>query len=295
MITRFPFIFKDSYHPPSMHIEFTNACNLKCVYCNNPHFAYPREMMKETTFYNLIEQLKVSKVDRICIGGGEATLHPKFTEFVLKLGEVSKILSIVTNGHWESDDVPKSLLLAPVDFIEISVECEGKENYEATRVGSNYELILRNLKRLKELRVELKSRSHINLRLMVRPTQLGEIERASMKFWEQFGDSIMPQYVQKTREIETISDVFMPVHIAKNQFPKCTLPFRNIQIRANGDVPICQVSGSALIPENKVIAGNINNDSLNKIWREGVFKGYRNAHRQRTKNKMPICQGCRGN
>lgn len=295
LITRYPFFFKDSIHPPSMHIEFTNACNLQCVYCNNPHFAHPREMMQEATFNNLVAELRKSKVDRICIGGGEATLHPKFTEFVPRLAEVSRILTIVTNGHWKSDDIPECLITSGVDFIEISVECGTREDFENMRVGSKYDLVIRNLKLLKALRDKHQSKSHINLRLMVRPSQLGKTEKQSMAFWNQFGDTVMPQYVMKSRGFETIADVFMPEQIAKDQVPKCSLPFRNIQVRSNGDIPVCQVSGSALEPERKCIAGNINSASLNSIWREGIFKTFRDAHRKRDISKLEICRGCRGN
>lgn len=295
LISRYPFVFVDSLHPPSMHIEFTDACNLKCVYCNNPHFAHPRTMMHESTFNNLIEEIKKSKVDRICIGGGEATLHPQFTEFVPKLAKVSKILTIVSNGHWKSDDIPECLIKSGVDFIEISVECGTKEDFETIRVGSNYELIINNLTKLKEFKKQYKSNSLINIRLMVRPSQKGKIEQESLNFWKQFGDTIMPQYVMKSRGFETIEDVFMPEQIAKDVVPKCTLPFRNIQIRTNGDIPICQVSGSALEPERKLIAGNINKDSLNKVWRDGAFKTFRDAHRNRNTDALEICKGCRGN
>jgi len=151
LISRFPYKFKDSKHPPSMHIEFTDSCNLKCVYCNNPHFAHPRQVMAETTFEAIIESLKKSKVDRICMGGGEATLHPK-----------------------------------------------------------------------------------------------------------------------------------------------CSLPFRNIQIRANGDIPICQISGSALNKSKRVIAGNIKDNSVNEIWNTGTFQTFRDAHRNRTLEDISICKGCKG-
>src|SRR5512140_1970321 len=65
LITRFPFIFRDSFYPPSIHVEFTDDCNLKCIYCNQPHFPYPRKMMDKETFSRLIGQIKKSKIDRI--------------------------------------------------------------------------------------------------------------------------------------------------------------------------------------------------------------------------------------
>lgn len=294
LITRFPFRFQDSFYPPSMHIEFTDACNLKCIYCNNPHFPSPRKMMDDVTFNNLIPQIKNSKIDRICIGGGEATIHPNFNEFVSRLAKVSKILTIVTNGHWKDKKVPYTLLRAPVDFIEISVEAGNKEDFEQTRVGSNYDLFIHNLKELIRIKKEVKSKSHINFRLMVRPSQRGKIEIESTRFWKQFGNTVMPQYVLKTEGVEMISDIFLPRQISMGRYPKCSLPFKNIQIRCNGDVPVCQISGSSSDAEKKLIAGNINHESIDKIWQGSLFKQYRMGHRLRKKEMIPICKGCNG-
>lgn len=294
LITRFPFYFRDSKVPPSLHIEFTNSCNLKCVYCNNPHFVHPREIMSDETFNTLIGRLKKSKIDRICIGGGEATIHPRFKEYTSELAKVAKILTIVTNGQWKDEAIARTLLSASVDFIEISVESGSKEDYEQTRVGGSHDLLLKNLTRLKELRKELNSRSHINLRLMVRPSQRGKIERESLVFWKNYGDSIMPQYVLKTEGVDTISDVFMPKQMAADEYPKCSLPFCNIQIRSNGDIPICQISGSALNPAKKLVAGNIRENSMAEIWQNELFRSYRDGHRNNKTELIPICKGCKG-
>jgi MoaA/NifB/PqqE/SkfB family radical SAM enzyme len=277
-----------------MHVEFTNACNLKCVYCNNPHFPHPRGMMEDRTFDRLIEGLRGSRVDRVCMGGGEATTHPKFGEYARRLKKEVRVLTIVTNGHWTKPSVPEALLMAPVDFIEISVEAGTRQDFEAMRQGSDYDLVIRNLRELKSMRNRLRSPSHINLRMMVRPSQRGVVERESRKFWKRFGDTLMPQYVLKTEGITTIDDAYTPKAMALNEFPKCSLPFRNIQIRSNGDIPICQISGSSLSPSKKVITGNINDASVQEIWNGVLFKQYRNAHRARNEELMPICKGCKG-
>ncbi|MES2587911.1 MAG: radical SAM protein [Bacteroidota bacterium] len=294
LITRFPFRFKDSLVPPSLHIEFTNSCNLKCVYCNNPHFEHPRNIMSDEVFKQMVDHLKKSSIDRICIGGGEATIHPKFKEFTLELAKHSRILTIVSNGQWKDESIIKTLLIAPIDFIEVSVEAGSKEDYEQMRVGGSYDLLIKNLLLLKKLRKELKSKSHINLRLMVRPSQRGKIEKESFDFWKAYGDSIMPQYVLKTEGVDTISDVFLPKQMSLDAFPKCSLPFRNIQIRSNGDIPICQISGSALNPAKKLIAGNILNHSMLEIWQNETFKNYREGHRFDKHELIPICKGCKG-
>jgi MoaA/NifB/PqqE/SkfB family radical SAM enzyme len=67
-------------------------------------------------------------------------------------------------------EIPKSLIDAPVDLVEISIDAGGKARYEASRVRGNYEILMRNLERLHRMRNESKSRTMINIRLMVRPS-----------------------------------------------------------------------------------------------------------------------------
>jgi MoaA/NifB/PqqE/SkfB family radical SAM enzyme len=251
-------------------------------------------MMDDETLNKLITQIKKSKIDRICIGGGEPTIHPRFNEYVTRLAKVSKILTIVTNGHWKYPETPYSLLNAPVDFIEFSVEAGTRNDFEQIRVGSDFDLYIHNLTELNRLKKELKSKSHINLRLMVRPSQKGRTEKESIRFWKQFGNTIMPQYVLKAEGVNSFSDVFLPKQLSPGEYPKCSMPFRNIQIRSNGDVPICQVSGSSLDVNKKLIAGNINDTTINEIWQGPIFRQYRNGHRYRKPELLPICKGCFG-
>jgi len=73
----YPFKLPDLPKPPILSVNFTDACDLQCVYCNNPLFPYPRTMMSDEVFNCLLKNLKKAKINRVRIGGGELTLHPK--------------------------------------------------------------------------------------------------------------------------------------------------------------------------------------------------------------------------
>jgi len=294
LITRAPYLFADSVYPPSMHVELTNACDLRCLYCNNPHFAHPRGMMNERTVDDLITGLRGSQIDRLCMGGGEPTLHPRFAEIASRLRKEVRILTIVTNGHWTKPDIAEALVTTPVDFIEVSVEAGTPEDFEMMRVGGDHGRVLENLKRLKALRDQLRSPSLINLRMMVRPSQRGLIENRSRAFWSPYADTLMPQYVLKDREVATIDDAYTPRTVAEDSFPKCGLPFRNLQVRYTGDVPLCQLTGSSLDPKKRLMAGHVGTHSLQDIWNGDVMRNYRLAHRTRNEAMMPVCKGCVG-
>ncbi|HOU25472.1 MAG TPA: radical SAM protein, partial [Candidatus Cloacimonas sp.] len=64
LILKFPFWFSDAKIPPLLSVDITDACNLKCNYCNNPFFPHPRTMMSKEVFEALIEHLKRQNVSR---------------------------------------------------------------------------------------------------------------------------------------------------------------------------------------------------------------------------------------
>jgi radical SAM protein with 4Fe4S-binding SPASM domain len=50
----------------------------------------------------------------------------------------------------------------------------------------------------------------------------------------------------------------------------CTIPFRMINIRANGDVPMCCIDFA-----HDYVCGNVNNESLGSIWKNKYFYAVR--------------------
>jgi len=289
---RYPFNFPDSKKPATLSLELTDACDLKCLYCNNPLFANPRYFMKDEVFDRITKSNQAFKIDRIRVGGGEPTLHPKFKTYSEQLSKNTKFLSIVTNAQWKKAGIPEALL-SNYDLIEISVDAGGKENYESSRPGAKYELLIQNLKKLNRLKQEMGSNAHINLRFMIRPSNKGQKQK-EYDFWRKYSDSIMPQHIIQHAESDYEDDVYQSVHIEKDSFPKCAQPFKDIQVRANGNIPLCQVSGSATLEKNRMIIGNILESTLESVWEGQAMTNIRQAHKQRDTSKMEVCRGCRG-
>ena len=293
LASRFPFLFADWPKPPSMHIELTDACNLTCVYCNNPYFPYPRKVMTRATLQALLRSLDGVTIGRICVGGGEPTLHPRFAEFASAIRTLCKILTIVTNGQWTKRETAEVMLRTPFDLIEVSVDAGGKSGYERSRVGASFERLQNNLTSLLQLRKALQSRALINIRLMMRPSQKLR-EAYEKKCWKSYCDSMMPQYVLQPNDVPAQEDVYISKYAEPGAYPRCTLPFRNLQVRANGDVPLCQVSGSKLDSQGKLMLGNVNRDSILELWNSSTLRQYRSAHRSGDARAMPACEGCAG-
>lgn len=288
-----PYQIKDALYPPILALELTNYCNLKCPYCTSPLGLRERGYMSDALFKKIILDLQTVKCNRVqLVGNGESTLHPNFGAFIQELGKSGKFVSIVTNGNWIKKEVPHQLIKSNIDLIEISIDAGGKEMYEKSRINGNYEHLISNLQELYKYKVELKSKTMINIRLMVRPSELNKYNQ-EISFWSQFADQVMPQYLTKINNTQYNNDLFLPIQNLQQSYPKCSLPFMHLEVKHTGEVLMCYYSQFQTGGKGLVI-GNVNDSSIAELWNSPTMKQYREAHRKRIESKMQVCKGCPG-
>ncbi|MDF2436460.1 MAG: hypothetical protein K0Q95_836 [Bacteroidota bacterium] len=293
LITQFPFQFNDLPKPPIVSIELTNYCNLKCNYCPSPLGLRSRGYMDGTTFQNLIASLKQNNISRLrMVGNGESTLHPEFSSYAKQIAKHVKFFTIVTNAQWKNLKIADTLLMTPFQMVGISIDGSNAVEYESSRIGGSYERLLRNLTYLKKQRDLLKSKTRINIRLMLRPSQV-ERQDDHMKFWKGYADSVMPQYITHIKETPLADDIFTPIQRSSHQIPKCSLIFKNLEIRWTGQVLLC---GSSVYQNGNggLELGNIKDLSITDLWNGHIMKTFRKGHRFENKSEIGMCKGCQG-
>lgn len=291
--TKFPFALPDRPRPASLSVELTDACNLRCDYCTNPTYPHPRSWLDESTFSSLLRDLDDFPVARLRVCGGEPTLHPDFDRYSAELARRCRFLSIVTNAQWRREAVA-DVLVAHYDLVEVSVDAGGRDLYERHRVGGSYERLERSLRALRDARDLTGSDALINVRLMVRPStrDLMDVERAR---WSEIADSVMVQYVIEQRSRTSWSqDVYVPVQITSQAVPRCTMPFKDLPVRADGTVPVCHVNGTDVDPDRRILLGRIGETSLRDCWTGDTLRHVRRAHRRRDEVQLEFCRGCSG-
>jgi len=291
--TQFPFMLPNANKPSALAVEFTNCCNINCIYCNNSKITRPRGFMSNETFSRLFQNIKEMNVNRVIVGGGEPTLHSEFACFTSKLAKSAKFLSIVTSGQWIRKEIPYEMLKAPFDLIEISVDAGSKENYEKSRRGASFDKLFNNLKLLLNAKKKLDASSLINIRLMLRPSQK-IIKKQQIKYWSQFADIIMPQYIVKIKYVDYFEDIYFPIQHKTQAYPKCSILFKEMTVQWNGDIPLCGRSGNQIDSSLRFIVDNINENSISNIWNGKVFRQYRHGHKKRELDKIQACKGCEG-
>src|SRR2546423_6980087 len=290
--SHFTFLMPENSQPAHLTLEFTNYCNLKCPYCTNPLDIRMQGFMTQETFDLLVQQIREFGLKRVrVVGNGESSLHPKFCEMIRELGRACTYLTMVTNGQRLRDNTMRAILEAPVRLLEISADSDEKDGYEHIRIGGKFERLLSNLSRLRELKQELGAPTLVNIRAMIRPSQLPR-QAEILKFWSSYADTVIPQYLHDYTQ-GVFPDAF-PHRQDEGLIPRCSLPSKAMIVHYNGTVPLCELSQRQTGMPDGLIVGDIHKTTLKEIWNSPLFRQYREGHRKRDGVLTPICKGCVG-
>ena len=147
-------------------LSFVYACNAKCPNCPYTNSQIrtdykDRPFMEENTFRIIADQCgKYGAWVRIS-GGGEPMLHPKAVELMVYAKKVGAKVGLITNGSLFFEESSTRLLEAQIDMIEFSVDAGDPRTYAKVRRGLKWGVLLKNVKRMVELRNRLKSSTKI--------------------------------------------------------------------------------------------------------------------------------------
>jgi radical SAM protein with 4Fe4S-binding SPASM domain len=140
--------------PAHVHIETTNICNFRCVYCpqSRPeeHFRnIGRGRMTIGEFQRivdkLIEKYKLEKI--ILTRDGEPLLHPDLEKFILYSRQKGIHTTLGSNGSMITLEKARLLIKNGLNSIKGDF-CINKEEYESLRVGSVHEKTLQGYRNI---------------------------------------------------------------------------------------------------------------------------------------------------
>ena len=142
--------------------------------------------MEEDTFKIIADQCGEYGAWIRISGGGEPMLHPKAVELMEYAKKVGAKVGLITNGSIFTEESSTRLLEAQVDMIEFSVDAGDPKTYSKVRRGLKWNKLLRNVKRMVDLRNRLKSSTKI---IASGINQVDVDIEAVAKFWEPIVDN----------------------------------------------------------------------------------------------------------
>jgi MoaA/NifB/PqqE/SkfB family radical SAM enzyme len=142
---------KDARPYKLLQIEPTLQCSLACVMCPWTELRSEAGTMDLATFDALRPFLSQAKsVD--LTGGGEPLLSPILLEMVQSARQAGCTVGFSTNGFRLTPDLSEHLVAAGLDWISFSVDAATPELYNQIRQGSNFDIVIANIRALKEIK-----------------------------------------------------------------------------------------------------------------------------------------------
>jgi MoaA/NifB/PqqE/SkfB family radical SAM enzyme len=134
----------------NVRIDTTNFCNLRCKMCYLSMDKNSKRMdMDKETFHKVANKF-FSKTRMLYLScGAEPLVNPNFTEFLsISSGYGIPFRSFATNGMLLEKKVIDSCVDNRIEEVIVSLDGSKKETVQSIRIGSNFDRVIGNLKKL---------------------------------------------------------------------------------------------------------------------------------------------------
>lgn len=284
--------------PEHVHIEPTNACNLRCAHCHQSRpgevFTKRRGMMDLDLYRKVIDECKTF-ASRISLDNqGEPLLHPGILEMIKYAKDSGLMVSLLTNATRMTEEIARRLVELRLDRIVFSFEGSNKAVHEKVRRRSCYEETLKNLLTFIKLNYESGRHTFICMS-MVESSYTKHDVQAYRDFFNRLPiDTIYVNPMLKMSSASILSDeVNMEKYrdIAFEDQPVCRLPWESIVVNWDGLVSACPVDCN-----ESHIVGDANCEPLRKIFNGERMKKFRLCHMKKDFSWIeefgPLCDSC---
>jgi len=272
--------------PPSLQMEPTNVCNLRCTTCPGSRSTFPRGFMDMRLFEKIVVEASQIGVKRIHLFlRGEPTLHPGIIQMVSITKSQGLAVHLTTNGTKLTPERSAELLRAGVnsaDQLTFSFIGHSKESHEATMIGVDHDLVVGNILELMRLRRELRVNGPV-IETILNPTPETQRETGEfLAYWRgkvdhaRIGGVSLAFQEYKRRGSDSVT-----------RSSDCRYIYERMSVAWNGQVPQCNVD----IDGDRIV-GDLNTDTIMDTWNSERMRAIRRIHREGRFEELPGCLHC---
>jgi radical SAM protein with 4Fe4S-binding SPASM domain len=301
--------------PLTIHIEVTNKCNFRCVFCPESDPEYPNKVggfqtISSKEFERIAENIEILNIASREAGGdgvavirlwimGEPLLNRDIFNIIsiIKKRGLSKRLELTTNGSALTKDNSIGLILSGLDTLKVSIYGFNEKQYQITGTKISSEKILSNIKTFLSERSKCSEVKPKLVIKMVDPTSPQELEDFKSIYsdladkleinaphaWTE-GAKVTSDSSCRTDEELNIKS-FSVGHVVNFIRGKSERPMRKEgkKICAFPFYTLAihvsgDVSPCCVDWEKKLSLGNINEESLSEIWNGPKIQNLRMGH-----------------
>jgi len=303
--------------PPFLEIEPTTICNFRCVCCEHTYWKEPSQNMTFAEFKHIFDQFGKPKWLGLT-GIGSSYLNKNFHKMVKYAKSKGTIVELMDHfAHFKDENQIKELIEIGPDFQFVSTYGATKQSFEKVCVGSNYNVVEKNIKTFVRLKKQMNKKFPIlNFHYIITSeskdealdfldfvyslnTEVGEILMTPMlhsfKQAKEFAVSIDKTYIDKIRKRAAKYKIPITVNMCATQeaedleekpsITQCKeyiMPF----IFVTGHVTPCcgQNEANQRDWQKATSPGNLLNQNIRDVWYSKKYVKMRQMIRE---NKCP--------
>jgi radical SAM protein with 4Fe4S-binding SPASM domain len=215
---------------------------------------------------------------------GEPLLAPKIIEMInyIKESDPNNTILFTTNGTLLNEEKARGIIKNQADKVIFSLTSPDKNTYQEKTGLDKLEEVEKNIKRLVNLKKELKSKKPlIYVRLIVDKDTKKQVKEFLRK-WKNQG------VIAEVRIMHNFGGYIKGSLMKKrNKRYPCYHLWLAPGIHWNGDVSICCDDY-----QRKTLLGNLKDKTLHEIWTGEKIKKYRELHLQGKYDQISLCRDC---
>lgn len=145
-----------SIGPDSLQLSHTSNCNLRCTFCSSHDGMLKQNEKLDNYIFKELLPSNLPKLSQIFLcGNGDVLFNKNSREFLQRLDAEKHPnikIQLLTNAMLLSPKTWESIKHNRIHYISVSVDAAKKETYEKLRKNGKWEVLVRNLKMISELR-----------------------------------------------------------------------------------------------------------------------------------------------
>lgn len=284
------FEFEPSF-PLYLMLEQSYRCNLKCISCIHGYpevrskYAMNIPFMPRELFEKVILEGERHNCPSVSMHNNDEPLLlydlPERIAFAREHGFMDVFLT--TNGVLFTEEKIKQVIDAGVTYILFSVDAATEETYSKVRRGGDFKKVLWAIEAVKAYRASRSS----NLPIVRASFVINSVNQHEKdRFINNFSELVDFIDIQPFCRFYDMNAAYVPKGVEPTKNFKCNEPWRNMIVRANGDLLPC-----ANFYGCKMVLGNIDKTTIYQTFNSKYVKQLR----QEFKNgiyKNHVCLEC---
>lgn len=265
---------KEYPFPVDLIIEITRYCNLKCIMCPYPGLKRAQGDMDFNTYKKIIDETAIENPSaRIWLAiMGEPLLRSEKVFAFIRYAKESGIREVClnTNAVLLTKTIAEQLIESGLDKILISIDACSKDIYNKIRIGGNFDLVCKNVKRLLDMKTKHNNTNpEVIVQFIIMDENEHEVETFK-SYWLERGAIVKVR--PKLGWGNAIKSSILDCAAQETERFPCAWLTRTVSIHWDGSFSQCDAD-----VEGQYSPGHLNNNTIKQVW-EGELANRRTRH-----------------